>query len=445
MRDSISKNGSQGKKLRPLADYAAAPVHQENWNPFSAKGHLSVLGFIVTLGALVALNHFAGANLEDRVSFAKMTALRDKIIASYAVWAVFCSVSFFAVTNTFIKRWTAIFGIDRLTAVERNGIRLALLSPLLSVYLLALTLLFFRGGRGRASASRSLALILAIVLFIPSHAGWLMWRKHVGELELRPGPRFVLSESSPSLGGSLRRVFQGQAIGDGFLLSEESDVFFIHVFPYLSPVAKYGVSVYGDYLRVSEIAAVTSDEKSPLCAEQSRFMEASVSNCFMRIYTQVASLSPFSSPIIAFYFETKYRQKIMKSLEETVSESQVSRSPDQQVAAALIGLHNLLLLFEPNRVHRDRSVFFQPEGLLRYFGSPEIPALGLAQDYQRYFFMERVLPTVASQLEEVERVLNGSAHLLSEGGRWSVRKELESLNKRVAALRENPFGEERTL
>lgn len=441
---SNSKSKSRSRETTtPLSPYAATPVATEglpaNLNPLSAKGHLPYLSFLATVGILSFLNYFVSENLQTRLLVAKSTLDSKRIMTAFAIWAVISAAGFFMITNSFIKRWASILGRESLTFTQRGLIRLGLLSPLLSVYLLGVTLLFSRRGPLREPVPGLTVMAVLVTLLIPFHAGLLMWRKHEGEIRILPGLHFALTDQNASPSESVRRVLPDvkSAAADVFPINAWGELVYIHVFPYFSPVTKYGYSLFADYRRASLLAEATSDDHSALCKAGAEYIDVQVKDCFMTHYARMAAICPFSSPVPGFYFETKYRQRINREEAELSPGDRqgVSRTAIYQVAMALLALQNPLSLVEEGNGVRDRREFLRPIGFLRYFGSPEIPGIEFGQDLQRRYLAERIVPAVGEQLARVEQALSGAGPAFTQGDRWKIRREIEGLKGRLATLR----------
>jgi hypothetical protein len=198
------------------------------------------------------------------------------------------------------------------------------------------------------------------------------------------------------------------------------------VFPYLSPITKFGLSVYGDFARTK-----TLFDHVPDCT--ATYLGQAVPNCFLRSYRSMAEKRAFASPAFGVVFETQYRQSVMMNRLK-------ADSALESVALNAVTLDNLVTLLEPNELVYDRSKFLHPLGLLAFYGSPELPAIGFGQDLQHIALSKKLLPMVISQLSKLTKSLDDMKGALTPSDESAAREKLSALSTRIKVLETDPLA-----
>ncbi|MEK7355182.1 MAG: hypothetical protein AAB250_01945, partial [Bdellovibrionota bacterium] len=207
--------------------------------------------------------------------------------------------------------------------------------------------------------------------------------------------------------------------------------------PYLSPVSKLLLAVYTDFARVQALSNEVADKASPLCQEKLGYLGHPVDDCFFFHYRKLADLFPFTTPIIAFYFENLYRQS---AASPNVGAMNRETNPIATLAPAMLAMNNLVTLMEFGSGTRSRHAFLHPIGLLRIYSSPEIPMLEFGQDMQRIVLSRKVLPMIRPQLASIEKNSLMFQSLMTRDQSADLEIELADLVARMNAIERDPLG-----
>ncbi|MES2965406.1 MAG: hypothetical protein V4760_16105, partial [Bdellovibrionota bacterium] len=209
-----------------------------------------------------------------------------------------------------------------------------------------------------------------------------------------------------------------------------SETFVIHSGPYLSPLWKMLVSLYSDYSRLLSLHEETSDPASPLCEEKLGYLGHPVRDCFFFNYRKLSDLHPFTTPILAFFFESKYPKDYPSE----------EKSPMSTIVPPLLTVKNLMTLMEFGTGRQSYRKFLHPIGLVGVYSSPEIAILEAGQDVQRMMFAKRILPLVRPALQSIEKSAESLQSVLSHSEAIDLDVEIADVKGRVEALERDPLG-----
>ena len=414
--------------------FVRQPKDELNLNPLSANGRLDAVSFVLSLGGLCCVLFYAMFVVRGPLEMARSSFDVQRAQVYYAVWVLFSILGFWMVTNTFIKRWQGIVGVAKLGKFYRSLLRLSLLSPLLSIWITGLTVAHVktkREGLPLIDLSRWLLVALSLGFF---HVGVLGWRYSQGEVKFIDGVVPHLAHpASPD--ASLRAVLPPGTIlpllpGEGFML---------HAFPYVNPLGKMMLSVYDDFIRMRALYTEVSSPASPLCKKRLGYVGIEVKDCFFYNFRLVSEKYPFTTPIIAFWFETKYRQDLPPP-PPPLANAEEPESPLQRFVPVMLTINNLLSVMETGAGSQSRLAFLHPTGLLRFFASPDIPMLSLGQDAQRVLLSAKAVPLLKPRLLQLREQFDlMRAHVPPKAGD-DVAIELADLQGRLNGLERDPLS-----
>ncbi len=401
----------------PKQPFAPKGAPRNNWNPFSSRPALDFGGFATTLIALATIEFSFGFFIQMPLTSARASFDKQQIAILYAAWALVSLVGFWCVTNTFLKRWAAIYGFEKIPRWMRFVSRFLLLSPLLSIWATIYTLLFSEEGSiFQDREPKSKILMTAAATLLVFHTCFLGYRIVRREVAVQ-GSRIRLKEET-SMRDSLPPGYERS-----LWLPGES--FYVHAYPYLSPLTKLVLSLYGDFVRAKTIA-----EQTPDCP--SSYLEQRVPNCYFEAYREVALKRPFVSPAFGVIFESRYRQAVMKSAKP--------ETPMQSFAYNTLSVENLIALLEPGELVYERKKFLHPVGLLPFLGSPELPAISVGQDTQAYVLSVRLVPMLAPQLEKLDKSYADMRGALTPEEEKIATQKMSELKARLKVLASDPLS-----
>ncbi|MES2857091.1 MAG: hypothetical protein V4692_14580 [Bdellovibrionota bacterium] len=366
-----------------------------NLNPASSKGELDTPSFVVTVFVLGFVSAAVSAYFHSKTLLMQRDLDTTILNLHYAAWFLITASFFWMITTAFIKRWAAIGSSGSgsgsssepaKSSPSRTLCRLFLLSPLLSIWFIVFTLLHSIPGFARSFDSKWSRAGLAMASLVLFHGMYLGYRVAAKEV--------ILTKSF-----SIKEVSKFDPVKSEQNLSIQSPMpnqfFYTQLFPYLSPVMKLGVTFYTDFMRSQAI--YESALVNPRCVVRSDIPEVKVHDCFFARFQSHNVISPFASPIYAFYFETRFRQSVAKPTEPN------SLLP---FADSAVTISNLLWLLEPGSSDSGRERALKPTYLLKYLASPELPLIEIGQVLQRSLLKSKVLPLVEKPISEMEKIKN---------------------------------------
>lgn len=390
-------------------------------NPFSSKGRLSFAPFFGTVVVTVFINIFVYLIMRSKLIPARAALDKERTILLYAVWIVFSIVGFSVISNTFIKRWSAILGSEP-GRLLRGLIRFSLLSPLLSYPLTFLTLLFFPASpiADVESGGSRPATVLVLVLTLTFG---------IGAASFLPSAWFGLDrlEFRESVEPYAAMGFQN---GKNPLPTSKQ------VKPLLSaatPGGRYLFWLAMDFVRARALQQSVDRDEVKTCAQRLGFMRTEVQDCYFSNFRKMGTVAPFVTPYFGFYFEGAYRKSV---LDEAAKDAK--QTPMQGFAANMVMISNLVELIEPGPMFVERTHFLKPEFLLHAYGSPEVPLVEAGQDFQRVNLLERILPMFDEQIKALNTMIDQIGSVMGPD-EVTVRAEIRELENRVAAIKRDPL------
>jgi hypothetical protein len=407
-------------KTKPKTDlkWKMSPKsHSNNWNPFSSKPGLDVGGFATTLIAIATVEFTFGYFIQLPLSAARVALDKQQLFVLYAAWSLVSLIGFWFVTNTFIKRWSSIYGFDTIPRWMKLVARILLLSPLLSMWATVYTLLYSKEGAVFQDGEKKTTILMtSAATLIVFHTAFLGYRMVQHEISFRGGRVTLLEETSmrDSLPPGLVRSLWLPGAG-----------FYVHAYPYLSPVSKLFLSLYADFARSKMIG-----DRVPDC--ESVYLEQRIPNCYFDSYRGIALKRPFVSPAFGVIFESKYRQSVMKSAKP--------EKPMESFAYNAVSVENLIALLEPGDLVYERKKFLHPVGLLPFLGSPELVAISLGQDSQRYVLSLKLVPLLEPQLAKLKKSLDDIKGALAPAEEKVANDKMTELRARLKALASDPLS-----
>ena len=426
---------------------AKVKAARNNWDPLSSRPGLDFAAFVTSL-IVIGTSEFAlGLFIQIPIHAARVSMDHKQLAILYAAWVIGCLAGFYVVTNTFMKRWATIFDLAVCPWWMKALARILILSPLLSIWATLFTLMFAKDGVFfRDGEKKSIIVAAAVATLLLFHVGVLGWRLTDGqikfsqnkfhltfhltnEVSVRDSFRNALARVRPANREATRDVDHNVAHEVAWL---PGDVFSVHFYPYLSPLTKLMLSLYGDFVRTKTMADAI--EKSPkfYCSKVPSYLELSVPNCFLTLYREMAKERAFVSPAFGLVFETMYRKSIMKDLKPT--------SPMESFGLNAIAVDNLVTLLEPGDLVFDRRQFIHPIGFLVFYGSPEIPAIALGQDLQHFALSTKLLPLLAPQLAKLSNSVSAMKGALTPAEDLLSREKLAELGQRIKGLASDPLA-----
>jgi len=404
--------------ITPPKPVSQAPTAlRNNWNPFSNKPGLDFPAFVTTVVAISICELVFGFYIQQPLRLARLSVDQKQIAVLYAAWALVSLFGFFFVANTFMKRWATIYKMPACPWWMKTVSRILLLSPLLSMWATLFTLMYSAEGAlfedGEAKTS---ILVKALATLFVFHVGFLGWRLTQSEITFRGGTFLLKTETSA------RGSMPAGVVRDLWL---PGDAFYVHAYPYLSPLTKLGVSVYTDFAR----AKMLSDQTPP-CS--TLYVGERVPNCFLEYYRDAALKRAFVTPAFGVFYETQYRKNVMTVVKP--------KEPMEAFGLNAVTVENLLTLLEPSDMIYERKKFLKPVGFLAAFGSPELPAISVGQDAQRFVLGSKLVPLIAPEIGKLSKSLDDMKGALTpEQAKLGIDK-MDSLNARLKALESNPLA-----
>lgn len=425
----------------------------ENLNPFSSQGTLTYPSFVVSLVALSVFNLLAFVILRSQLLPARLGLQVHKGLVIYGVWVLISMLGFWAVTNTFIKRWQQILDREELAGWMRSCARLGLLSPLVSFPLLVASLMVFSGSpvppvRRGGSVSTFFGLIL--LLSVATTIGGLISAHSFGQAERLGVDGAFFRESLRPVAGSpsVQRALE-------WFPQPRPTQFFLLV---ANPGLRYLGWLAGDLTRSRLLFHAIEEQPEKLCATKLGYIGVEVSDCYFHQLRTIASVAPLVAPYFAFLYETRYRREATEQLTNNAQttvpgsgsidfstpeaaakfQAEAAKLVQQTFASNLLMLSNQLELLEPGPMFKTRRSLLAPSYLLRAFASPEIPLLELSQDIQRYQIISKFLPLFEMQETAIRQALANNENALGLFA-VDVRSKLNELAARVTALRRDPL------
>lgn len=386
-------------------------------------------GFALSVVVLSIVEFTFGFFIQGPLASARSHVDEKQLIVLYAVWIAVSVVGFMMIANTFVKRWATIYGLSESPRWLRQLGRLLLISPLLSVWALLYTLLFAREGLAFSDgSSRSKVVGFAFVTLLLFHFGYLGVAMVEGDVRFSGGRFSSIREVSQLESVSL--VVPG-ARPDMWLPGAG---FSVHVYPYLSPLMKLALMVYGDFVRAKTVSDAVAASSGELCADVPKYEGQSVPNCFLTLYREMGERRAFVTPAFAILFESRYRQA------ETERAMRGALTPMLSFGFNAISLDNIIGLLEPSSLNYDRRRFTHPIGMLALFGSPELPSIAIGQDMQRFALSSRLLPALEPQLTSLNKSLADMKGALDPSDETRARARVRSLEARITALKSDPLA-----
>lgn len=369
----------------------SAAIERVNKNPFSAKGSLGLAEFLITVVVTGGLS-FVGAGLfRQALSAARIAENIPKFQVLAAAWFFFTVICFWVITTAFVKHWAELRG-EEVGAGARRVMRIALLSPLLSIWLLFFTLLHASFGLfdPRVGMKRLVGIALVTLAFF--HVGYL------SQSVIRGEKQQIAPELNRTVGA--------------------------HLFPYFSPLTKLIVYHFMDFQRADSIYEKATVGALDQCPKQKSFLNIDIDDCFFIRYLQEDQRSSYSTSIFGFLYEMRYRQVVGKGR---------TNQQFQPFAQATVTVGNLITLLEPGHA-KGRARVLQPLGLLPYLSSPELVMVEVGQEIQQIYLRSKLLPIIKGPITQMEKLLPAVQAQLSPTQAGEVVDVVESLKRRVSEL-----------
>lgn len=397
------------------------------FNPFSKEGELDLLEFLLMMVILVAANLLVAAIFRGPIAEARLGAEKQMLMGLYGGHLLISLLSLSAIVNSFLKVYRGLRG-ENLGWLGRGAIKLFVLSPVLSIYLLIMTVTFLLLGKEKNLKDRekrnivwlsSFVILQVMVMFVPIR---------------------LFNKPTVAIRSSLEEIIPG-----GIKLPNlPPDFVYALAYPSLTPTLRYGYWLVTDFFRAEALHRAVSTEDSALCLEKMRHMGAEIQDCYFASFRRMATRAKLATPLFGLYFESQYRQSLAQTRLDSGNLSAVSDSTGviqqavDEFAEPLRSISNLIELFESEDLIKDRRDFLAPSAVIRIFGSPEIPLIEAGQDFQRFLFAEKFLPMIQEQLEQVQKAYASVSGQLGEEGQ-PVAKEIERLSKLLKSYQSDPL------
>jgi hypothetical protein len=419
--ESIEKpNGSLGQlKPRPEAN---------NWNPFSAKPSLDFAAFVTTLVVVATAEIAIRFFVQIPMHAARLSLDLKQLGTFYAVWTVVSVFGFFFVANAFIKRWATIYQMPSSPKWMKTVARLFMISPLLSLWATLYTLMFAKDGVVfQDGEKRTVVFATAVGTLILFHAGFLGWSLTQKTVHFSRGNFHLVNDVS--MRDSLSKILPGVR-GELWLPDE---TFHVHAYPYLSPLMKLSLSIYGDFARAKSLSDQIKKEPNVFCNDVPAYAGETVPNCFLTRYRDLAHERAFVTPAFGIVYESMYRQELMKDAAKPANAM-------QSFAMNTISIDNIVTLLEPGELLYNRDQFTRPIGMLALFGSPELPAIALGQDLQHQLLASKFLPLISPQISKLSKNVEEMNGALTPAQGAAARERLATLAHRLKVLESDPLA-----
>lgn len=429
-------------------------IEDLNLNPFNSRGRLNEIGFFGTLLVNAFVMLAAAALIHIPLERARGDGNLANILRLSGIWFFIFSCGFWVASSAFLKRWREILNDSSPSWWLKLGIRISLLSPLLSIWLTVMTSLFTRWGPLEARLDRKRSLTLVLISFMIFHAGFLFWSSAVGDLQVNGFHLIRRGAAAPleSLERGLAPGFPKPVV--------PNNRFYIHVFPYLNPTTKTLVSIWTDLQRVRTIFRDTTDRPQTVCREKLAYLRVIVDDCFFYRFRKTGELSPFSLPIFAMLADFRYRERnnpsslalakseaaievmnyIAPLAKAPVAETvQNEKSPFEMTVPAILALNNVLMVFEASPIVLPRIRFLSPLGLLTAFGSPEVALLTLTDDVRKIILLRQVMPMLEMQLKQLRSMTTMVTKFEPTEVAERYTAEINDLTERIESLHRDPL------
>lgn len=431
---------NQPKPLTQRRPTGVTITSEEKLNPFSSKGQLTYVSFLATVAGLVLFNLIVFVFLRAQLIPARLNLVEVHIMTFYGVWFLSSVVSFFFVTNTFIKRWAKIFDVKTLPGPLRTVIRISLLSPLLSFPLLVASVIVCSAGPfrtvGRGGSKTSIGFVV-LALYALSLAGAFLVDEHVVGIDGLNFRASVHEQPAPVEKSLYRYIPEDRPARLGMAVA--------------TPGLRYIAWLAADYVRTKQIYDDVVANPAVMCNKRLGYLGAEVSDCYFFNLRNMTVNAPMVGPYFALFFETQYRKEVAAQVAAAMAvaaagaangkDAEGVATPDAAVrefASNLVMLSNQVELLEPGPIYKRRRSFLSPIYLLLAFGSPEIPVVEFGQDAQRFFLVQKLLPVFQEQVAAVKQAVHKSGDLLGLRS-YDVMSKVEEIEKRIAAIKRDPL------
>jgi hypothetical protein len=409
-------------------------------NLLNSKGEIDPLEYLFCAIGLAVVMTIASTFLRSALLKAKEAIDPIAIVRSYGIWVLICVVTYFAQGNAMIKRWRAALDMDAVPVSLQILIRLSLISPLLSIWMPTVTLLVpwyrrMKSGPRYEPPKLSDVFLNLFVAFIAFHIGFLVWSYRKGEIELAGALQL-----QPSGTGEEQATLSALRIGNQHEIQFLANSYRVHVFPYLSPMQKLGALTISDIKRADWIEAEAENPNAQLCSAKVAYLGIVVEDCFFYSYRKIDQVTPFVSALAGLKAEAKYRQSVFNA--ENEKRAQGTAPTDmgsnlRSLARGFVFFSNLVTLIE-NR-ERIASITFRPLGLLKHSGSPEVPLLMFLQDFQRPFFVKKILLPMIPQFDQLVTSFSSLKFQLPRDQEIAGEKQVRDLQARINLLTNDPL------
>ncbi len=438
----------------------AIVLEDEDWNILKSKGSLSAKAFFTLLGGLILFNLFVYAIIKGLVQPARQVLDVEKMTTLYGIWFVLCLVSFYVLTNVFLKRWARILGRP-VTSGWKSFLRLCMLSPTLSVPLLLITSLFTFNGAIPERPPKWLISKMILGAFVLTQVAVMLM------------PSKIFDNRKYAILASMKQILPAGSqipflIPDGMLSG---------MYPYLTPTQRYFYWLGTDWIRAATLAKHANDPGSSLCKAKLTYLGAEVQDCYFGSFRKMAEVAPFASPFAILWFETKYRTRAVgtgfddagsatmdttmdagssaaEGIESTgdpekdrairlAAQAQMEMLAQRELAQkafanALLMVSNQLELLEASPYFKSRRRFTAPHWLIQALGSPEVPMIEAGQDLQRYYVAEKIYPVIKFQLESIEQKFAAAREKMGPIA-VDIDTALRDVNFRIQQIKSDPM------
>ncbi len=448
-------------KLQAKTHHQGEPIvlEDDDWNILKSKGSLSAKAFFTLLGGLMLFNLFAYAVVKGLIQPSRQVLDLEKMGILYGIWFVLCLVSFYLLTNVFLKRWARILGRP-VSSGWKSFLRLCMLSPTLSVPLLLITSMFsFNGAIPERPAKWTIAKLMVGAFILTQVAVMMMPAKIFDNRKYA-----ILASMKQNLPAGAQIPF---LIPDGMLGT---------MYPYLTPTQRYFYWLGTDWIRAATLAKYADQPGSALCKAKLTYLGAEVQDCFFGNFRKMAEVAPFASPFAILWFETQYRTKVLgagfgdagsavaqaakdeKTLAEQMEstgdaekdaaiglamQAQIEMRAQRELAqkafaSTLLMVSNQLELLEASPYFKSRRRFTAPHWLIQAMGSPEVPMIEAGQDFQRFYVAEKIYPVIKFQLENIEQKFGEARDKLGPIA-VDIEAAIRDVNFRVQQIKADPM------
>lgn len=397
------------------------------FNPFSKEGELDLLEFLLIMAILVAANLLVAALFRGPIMEARWSGEKHMLMGLYGGHLIVSLMSLSAIVNSFLKVYRGLRG-ESLGWVGKGAIKLFVLSPILSIYLLIMTVLFLLIGKEKNLKDRERRNLVWLISFI----GLQVMVMFI--------PIRLFNKPTVSIRGSLEEI-----IPAGIKLPNlPPDFIYALAYPSLTPTLRYGYWLVTDFFRAEALHRAVISDDSSLCLEKVSHMGAEIQDCYFSAFRKMATKSKLATPLFGLYFESQYRQSLAQnrlnpgSLSAATDSNAVIQQAVNEFAEPLRSIANLIELFESEDLIKDRRDFLAPSAVIRIFGSPEIPLIEAGQDFQRFLFAEKFLPMIQEQLTQVQKAYASVSSQLGDQGQ-PVAKEIERLSTLLKSYQSDPL------